>query len=138
MIPLDINRKRQNVDLPVHAEASSRGPVKASGKFEIQSLQPYVTETPMNGRRLAAGLLVVAFFALWPFAYASPIDPIWIDPIWIDGFWDDGHHDDVVILVTSMGLLLVLVAASVATLKPQSLRGRAPSPIASRAPPAHA
>jgi hypothetical protein len=97
----------------------------------------------MKGRRSATGLLLGALCALWLFAHASPIDPTWIA-----GFWDDGDHDDVVILVTSMAtaadmnlfaaLVPALVAASVATLKPQSLRGGGLSPTASRAPPVHA
>jgi hypothetical protein len=103
----------------------------------------YVIETPMNGRCSVTGLLVVALLALCPVAHASPIDPTWIA-----GFWDDGDHDVVVILVTSMvtaadmnivvALVPVLVAASVATLKPESLSARTSSPTASRAPPVHA
>jgi hypothetical protein len=99
-------------------------------------------ETPMNGRRLATGLLAVALFALWPCAHASPIDPTWIA-----GFWDDGDDDDVVILVTSMATAVDmkrvaarvgLVAASVPTLKPETSKAPTSSPAASRAPPFHA
>jgi hypothetical protein len=81
---------------------------------------------------------MVALFVLWPFAYASPIDPTWID-----GFWDDGDHDDVVILVTSMataadmnlvaGLLSVLFAGGViADCFPRSTGPRVRSPTQHR------
>jgi hypothetical protein len=85
----------------------------------------------VNARRSATRLLVVALFALCPFAHASPIAPLWIA-----GFWDDGDHDDVVILVTSMATAADM--NPVATLKPESSRARTSSPTASRAPPVHA
>jgi hypothetical protein len=97
----------------------------------------------MSWRRWTTTLLVVALLALCPVAHASPLDPTWIA-----GFWDDSDHDNVVILVTSMasaadthlvvGLVPVLVVASVATLKPASFSARTSSPTASRAPPVHA
>ena len=51
--------------------------------------------------RSFALLLLAGLIGLWPIAYASPPDQIWIP-----GFYDDADYDDVVVSVGEAGAVI--------------------------------
>jgi hypothetical protein len=64
----------------------------------------------MCRRRLLALVLLASLIALYPLAFASPPDPVWLA-----GIYDDADLDDVVWVVTSTAALVEHFTSVVAT-----------------------
>ena len=84
-------------------------------RIQRQSVDPVVDQLRscrgrMCLRRLLALVLLASLIALYPLAFASPPDPVWLT-----GIYDDADLDDVVWLVSSTTALvegLTVVVAS--------------------------